>query len=249
MKKAFTLAEVLITLGIIGIVAAMTLPALMADYRAKELEVRFKKAYSTIWNIHMCMINDYDGVYSNFIISDLYQSNDSALTQNMKYAYIDAFLKYVNGGKICTYKNSHLSCSGNKGVPAEYKTYDGSRNAHLTEDTVTDRTVVSNDAMTFFFGNSIWRNARIYVDTNGSIKGPNRLGFDLFAFDIDKTDKIVPAKNTAGNVDDDGNSVAVNECSINKSNTYYNGFGCSQFALSDRNPDYPELSYWKNLPK
>ena len=108
---------------------------------------------------------------------------------------------------------------------------------------------VSNDAMTFFFGNSIWRNARIYVDTNGSIKGPNRLGFDLFAFDIDKTDKIVPAKNTAGNVDDDGNSVAVNECSINKSNTYYNGFGCSQFALIDRNPDYPELSYWKNLPK
>lgn len=155
MKKAFTLAEVLITLGIIGIVAAMTLPALMADYRAKELEVRFKKAYSTIWNIHMRMINDYDGVYSNFIISDLYQSNDSALTQNMKYAY----------------------------------------------------------------------------------------------FDIDKTDKIVPAKNTAGNVDDDGNSVAVNECSINKSNTYYNGFGCSQFALIDRNPDYPELSYWKNLPK
>ena len=75
MKKAFTLAEVLITLGIIGIVAAMTLPALMADYRAKELEVRFKKAYSTIWNIHMRMINDYDGVYSNFIISDLSQRN------------------------------------------------------------------------------------------------------------------------------------------------------------------------------
>lgn len=43
-KSAFTLAEVLITLGIIGVVAALTLPALMADYRAKELEVRFKKS-------------------------------------------------------------------------------------------------------------------------------------------------------------------------------------------------------------
>ncbi len=34
-KKAFTLAEVLITLGIIGIVAAMTIPTLVADYNKK----------------------------------------------------------------------------------------------------------------------------------------------------------------------------------------------------------------------
>ena len=37
MKKAFTLAEVLITLGIIGVVAAMTLPALIQQNRNKEL--------------------------------------------------------------------------------------------------------------------------------------------------------------------------------------------------------------------
>ncbi len=36
MKKGFTLAEVLITLGIIGIVAAMTIPTLVADYQAKS---------------------------------------------------------------------------------------------------------------------------------------------------------------------------------------------------------------------
>ncbi len=35
-KKAFTLAEVLITLGIIGVVAAMTIPTLVADYQAKS---------------------------------------------------------------------------------------------------------------------------------------------------------------------------------------------------------------------
>ncbi len=36
MKKGFTLAEVLITLGIIGVVAAMTIPTLVADYQAKS---------------------------------------------------------------------------------------------------------------------------------------------------------------------------------------------------------------------
>ena len=37
-KQAFTLAETLITLGIIGIVAAMTMPALIANYQKKVLE-------------------------------------------------------------------------------------------------------------------------------------------------------------------------------------------------------------------
>ena len=44
-KSAFTLAEVLITLGIIGMVAAMTLPALMNDKQNKELQTQFKKTY------------------------------------------------------------------------------------------------------------------------------------------------------------------------------------------------------------
>lgn len=43
MKKAFTMAEVLITLGIIGIVAAMTLPALIKNHQRKETEARLKK--------------------------------------------------------------------------------------------------------------------------------------------------------------------------------------------------------------
>ena len=49
-KTAFTLAEVLITLGIIGVVAALTLPMLIADYRKKEIPVRLKKFYSTLEN-------------------------------------------------------------------------------------------------------------------------------------------------------------------------------------------------------
>lgn len=42
-KKAFTLAEVLITLGIIGIVAAMTIPALIANYQERVIVSQLKK--------------------------------------------------------------------------------------------------------------------------------------------------------------------------------------------------------------
>jgi len=47
-KAAFTLAEVLITLGIIGVVAAMTMPALMSNYRKHVVETRLAKFYSTM---------------------------------------------------------------------------------------------------------------------------------------------------------------------------------------------------------
>ncbi len=47
--KGFTLAEVLITLGIIGIVASMTLPTIVQKYRNHVVETRLKKFY-TIFN-------------------------------------------------------------------------------------------------------------------------------------------------------------------------------------------------------
>ena len=45
-KAGFTLAEVLITLGIIGVVAAMTIPSLMTAYNKHLTETRLKKFYS-----------------------------------------------------------------------------------------------------------------------------------------------------------------------------------------------------------
>ena len=44
-KKGFTLAEVLITLGIIGIVAAMTIPNLIAKNQKRLVETRLKSTY------------------------------------------------------------------------------------------------------------------------------------------------------------------------------------------------------------
>ena len=46
-SKAFTLAEVLITLGIIGVVAAMTLSAVVQKYRNHVVETRLQKFYTT----------------------------------------------------------------------------------------------------------------------------------------------------------------------------------------------------------
>ena len=46
MQKAFTMAEVLITLGILGVVIAMTLPAMIHKYDITATETRLKKFYS-----------------------------------------------------------------------------------------------------------------------------------------------------------------------------------------------------------
>ncbi|MDR1168495.1 MAG: type II secretion system GspH family protein [Heliobacteriaceae bacterium] len=48
MKKGFTLAEVLITLGIIGVVAALTMPALISNHRKTVVVTRLQKFYSII---------------------------------------------------------------------------------------------------------------------------------------------------------------------------------------------------------
>ena len=47
-KNGFTLAEVLITIGIIGIVAAMTLPSIIENHQKQETVSRLRKAYATL---------------------------------------------------------------------------------------------------------------------------------------------------------------------------------------------------------
>lgn len=59
-KRAFTLAEVLITLGIIGIVAEITIPTLMHDINDQAFKVSYKKAYSDISIAFMQAIQQND---------------------------------------------------------------------------------------------------------------------------------------------------------------------------------------------
>ena len=58
-KIAFTLAEVLITLGIIGVVAAMTMPALISNHHKKEVETRLQRVDSILNSVVKLAENDY----------------------------------------------------------------------------------------------------------------------------------------------------------------------------------------------
>ena len=64
MKKrnAFTLAEVLITLGIIGVVAAMTLPTLIQKYQDKSDYTHLKKIYSQLLQATLSLEQEYGPV-------------------------------------------------------------------------------------------------------------------------------------------------------------------------------------------
>lgn len=79
-KIAFTLAEVLITLGIIGVVAAMTVPTLMANHRKKVVETKLEKIYS-VMNQAINLTNAEYGDVTNWII-DCGSSNSPTCSIN-----------------------------------------------------------------------------------------------------------------------------------------------------------------------
>ncbi len=58
-KHAFTLAETLLVLGIIGVIAALTLPSLISDTNSKDKVVKLKKAYTVLENAYGRMTGNY----------------------------------------------------------------------------------------------------------------------------------------------------------------------------------------------
>ena len=79
-RPAFTLAEVLITLGIIGVVAALTIPTLMANHRKKVVETKLEKIYS-VMNQAINLTNAEYGDVTNWII-DCGSSNSPTCSIN-----------------------------------------------------------------------------------------------------------------------------------------------------------------------
>ena len=63
-KSAFTLAEVLITLGIIGVVAAFVLPAFVKSYQERQYAVMWKKKYSEIARIYNLVKDEMAVIYA-----------------------------------------------------------------------------------------------------------------------------------------------------------------------------------------
>ncbi len=93
LYEAFTLAEVLITLGIIGIVAAMTLPSLITKFQDKQLIAQTKKTYSTITNAVLMAQQDLGSIGDNTALFDVTKTSVE-VSEN--------FSKYFNSATVCT---------------------------------------------------------------------------------------------------------------------------------------------------
>ena len=230
-KIAFTLAEVLVTLGIIGVVAAMTLPSLIQNYQHKVLETQFKKAYSIL----------------NQLV--LYVQNDSGMPLNVRdysYAYTGDKWKLYNALKpyiianFCKNEFCIDSIEVDDGTGQNMKNYRTYNNMANTSSYYMEcGGFILPDGMAIYIENWKEKNLMLSIDINGVGKRPNRWGHDLFTFSIDnETGKLIPI----GVVDGLYSGPANREeyCSLTNSNKN-NGITCSYYALND--PDY-----FKNLP-
>jgi len=90
-KVAFTLAEVLITLGIIGVVAAMTLPTLINNYRKQETIAKLKKVYSVLGQASLLAQAEY-GETSGWVLDS---GKSRAKSKNFSEKYLIPYLKVV----------------------------------------------------------------------------------------------------------------------------------------------------------
>ncbi len=93
--KAFTLAEVLITLGIIGVVASLTMPSLIQSHRRQVVEVRLQKFYSTI-NQAITMSEADNGNKADWVSADTDDFFNRYLKNYLSYVQYDN--KRVEGG-------------------------------------------------------------------------------------------------------------------------------------------------------
>ena len=245
-KVAFTLAEVLITLGIIGVVASLTLPSVIHQYRKKALETQFKTAYSFI---NQALVMTKQDLGSNSLFDD-YTVYDS------KQGYV-----YVNEFKKAFYKR--LRVVGNATLePSDYSTY-SDKNIKAVGDgvsfTISAPEKVLENGMTVrasVGGGIAGKYISVQVDINGN-KGPNRRGHDLFSFTIkDSSDKLTGTKKTRDYTDEelgDLSSGGINNLLGSPCSRYSkqsaNGVGCNWYAINDICPDDETKGYWECLPR
>ena len=215
-EGAFTLAEVLITLGIIGVVAAMTMPSLIQNYQEKATVTKLKKFYSLVSQAYVSILNDEGG-------SDTLQAgNDLEM--------MEKFGKYLKYQKTC---GRNKGCFPN----VTYKSVTGN-GYNKWEDDTTDRSraVLTDGTLIMFNKSAMWGGnegnylyAQIYVDING-FKGPNQLGRDFFYFYI-SPEKIVPAGAKALEEKNEDQK-------FTKNCIQQNGYACAAWVIYNENMDY-----------
>lgn len=158
MKKsfslAFTLSEVLITLGIIGVVAALTIPFLIVKHQKQQTVVQLKKAYAELQTVFFNAENEFGSV-KNW---DIYN-----YTGNLAYIIINYYKNAIMIDRKLRCSDGIKSLSG--GCP-------------LGEHSSLGQSFVTADGKIIYcFMN--W----IFVDLNGN-RGPNIQGKDIFEFRV-----------------------------------------------------------------
>lgn len=232
MKRAFTLAEVLITLGIIGVVAAMTIPTLMTEINHIKLKSQFKEAYSLLAQA-VRMYNEDDERIE-------YKPN----TNNLIYK---SFIKYFKGATDCGDTGSNrggelcitrIDAEGNVNKDSAYKNY-AKNTDFITTSVLDDGQFFLSNNMLIMFDHNL-KNPIISIDLNGKAAKPNFWGHDVFTFELQESAKeggyeVIPM-GAPTSIYKDTNKY----CSRTSKNTM-NGIACTYYAMTDS-------EYFKNLP-
>ena len=161
-KAAFTLAEVLITLAIIGIVAAMTIPTLISDYRKKDTSARLKKFYSMM-NQAIKLSEIDNGPAQHWQTAHLLWKPDGTPDYAQNKQLIETF--------ITQYLLPYIKYS---------KVTDSDRQASDDGEAIVKK-IYLNDGSTVDIRNGLSK--EFFYDTNGDAK-PNTNGIDIFYFNL-----------------------------------------------------------------
>lgn len=190
---AFTLAEVLITLAIIGVVAALTIPALLNYTNDLELKSAWKKAYAELLNTYNQIKNDNGGTISGLGLTNINFAN-----------LFTPYYKVLNQGYSATammpdgttrWMQAIKTMNGNVGYGA-LGIQGGLYIVILNDGKILGFEYTGGDiSNTWGFNgadlaSTVTSSNHIFVDVNG-VKGPNTLGKDIYGAMIYK-DNLVP---------------------------------------------------------
>lgn len=192
-KTAFTLAEVLITLGIIGVVAAMTLPTLIQQHQKQVYVTQLKKSLSTVQNM-VTKITADEGA-SDLFSTSLFDGMYASGTENWQDGYGDVsgldniIPKYIKTVKICSNRECDIEY-GYASSPNGGKEIISSLSGGMYPVGGRLKGYYGNDGAIYYFGyvgyftNVIEQNSTgllTCIDVNGE-KGPNLKDRDLFCY-------------------------------------------------------------------
>ena len=176
-RLGFTLAEVLITLGIIGVVVALTMPALIANHKKQVIANQLKKSYSTISQALTTSISE-NGDFSEWGIK-AQESAGVNYQEKLSTLVKKNIIPYLNVGKDCEYNK----CQNAQDV----KDSNGTIQNWHSDHTLYQIYLVDGSRMIFFIdsyddaatGIKYFLDLWVTVDVNGDA-GPNEIGKDVF---------------------------------------------------------------------